>query len=150
MHTKQSHDVVSHPHNVTLPHEELHCVFSRTEQDNRTEYRSGYTTFARAGMHAAQKPHLCALCLRWLVAVAWASLRCQTRCCTTSCVHGDSDEWQLHTRTALPLVCKKWREVLYLQGKHPAMACWVAKDQGLFRGAEARLLVTVAYVQVAK
>ena len=31
-HLKTVHDVVCHPHNVTLPHEQVHGVVSRTEQ----------------------------------------------------------------------------------------------------------------------
>ena len=32
VHLKTIHDVVSHPHHVTLPHEQLHSVYSRTDQ----------------------------------------------------------------------------------------------------------------------
>ena len=32
MHLNTIHDVVSHPHNITLPHEHLHGVLRRTKQ----------------------------------------------------------------------------------------------------------------------
>ena len=50
--------------------------------------------------------------------------------------------------TIIPLVCKKWGEVLYLQGAHlqsqsPALTSWMAQDHRLWRRENNQLLCTL-------